>query len=698
MIADPATTAAPAAVHPRPASAPAPAPHPPRRRRWWRRKRVWVPLTLVVALYFAPLGVARYLQSHGLTLTALDGTRFRIRADSVSLGWFSPVLLGDVRIADEAGQPLLSAPQITSQRSLAALAAYRSQPGRFFIEQPNLNVVVRKDGSNVEDFLSIFDRKTARGRARALSIGGTITQGLVSFTDANGKPLVRIDEIDCRGQQRQGTDFEVEVDLNAHIVSDGERRQIKAALRWEGPSEGLPFLSGVGTAGIKFDPLPLSILQPHLARLAPTLRIDAGTLSGQILIESDFRKSRALMASGEFVSRDVQGLRSASDGEQTPFAWDREELLFHVDGNYTAATDALQVERLEVMSTPLSISATGTVDQLRGECLLDVGGDVQYDINNLVQSLAGDSARHVQIEGLRMREFQMTGPLATIVGGTQVWDLSRLNLEAQINWDRADMFGIRSDEATIITRLHEGTLHIDPQQVPVSGGSFRAQSMVALTGIDAAARFTPGPALEDVEFSEQMCRLWLKYLSPVLADATRVNGRFSIDLQEGHVPLRHAAAGRIAGTLDVDSASVRPGPFAEQMIGIITSIRSLVDRRGGRDTDGRQLVTMQQQSVGFEMADGRVRHDPMTFVVAGATVHTSGSVGLDETLDLLIEVPLEERWFRNDLLASTLGGEVIRIPVRGTLSRPQFELGALRDLTRRFAAGAAGNLLQKLFD
>src|SRR5690606_25299405 len=139
--------------------------------------------------------------------------------------------------------------------------------------------------------------------------------------------------------------------------------------------------------------------QPHLARLAPTLHIDRGTLSGQLLIESDFRASRALMASGEFVSRDVQGLKTSADGEQTIFAWDEEPLRFHVDGDYAPATDALQVDRLELMSTPLSLSATGQVEQLRGECLLDVGGDLRYDVADLVQSLAGNTAEHVRIEG-----------------------------------------------------------------------------------------------------------------------------------------------------------------------------------------------------------------------------------------------------------------------------------------------------------
>src|SRR5690606_10407046 len=147
-----------------------------------------------------------------------------------------------VRIDDEAGQPLLTAPQIISQRSLAAMTADRTSPGRFFINEPNLNVVVRSDGSNLEDFLSIFDRDKSRGRARALTIGATISQGLISFTDADGTPLVKIDEIDCRGQQQHGADFQIEIDLSAHIVSEGEQRAIEASLRWEGPGDGLPFL------------------------------------------------------------------------------------------------------------------------------------------------------------------------------------------------------------------------------------------------------------------------------------------------------------------------------------------------------------------------------------------------------------------------------------------------------------------------
>src|SRR5690606_10509015 len=142
----------------------------------------------------------------------------------------------------------------------------------------------------------------------------------------DGTPLVKIDEIDCRGQQQHGADFQIEIDLSAHIVSEGEQRAIEASLRWEGPGDGLPFLSGTGTAGLTFDPLPLTILKPHLARVAPALVIDAGTLSGRLLVESDFREGRALSASGEFVTRDVQGVQASADGARSPFAWEQEPL------------------------------------------------------------------------------------------------------------------------------------------------------------------------------------------------------------------------------------------------------------------------------------------------------------------------------------------------------------------------------------
>src|SRR5690606_41937988 len=130
----------------------------------------------------------------------------------------------------------------------------------------------------------------------------------------------------------------------------------------------------------------------------------------------------------------------------------------------------------------------------------------------------------------------------------------------------------------------------------------------------------------------------------------------------------------------------------------VPASRSLRGRKAPRDPADRTLGTMPQQRVKLEVSERQLRHEPMQFVVARAVIRTSGPVGLDESRDLLIEIPLEKKWFKSDLLASTLGGEVIRIPVHGTLSRPQFELSALRDLTARLAAGAAGSLLQNLLD
>ena len=110
-----------------------------------------------------------------------------------------------------------------------------------------------------------------------------------------------------------------------------------------------------------------------------------------------------------------------------------------------------------------------------------------------------------------------------------------------------------------------------------------------------------------------------------------------------------------------------------RLFGLIETIRNLIERKPGGRIGDRVIMTLDDQQVPFAMADGRVRHEGLQLNVAGTVVRSSGSVGLDESLDLLIEVPLPKSWFKQEILAAALGGEVLRIPVRGTLDRPQFD-------------------------
>ena len=78
----------------------------------------------------------------------------------------------------------------------------------------------------------------------------------------------------------------------------------------------------------------------------------------------------------------------------------------------------------------------------------------------------------------------------------------------------------------------------------------------------------------------------------------------------------------------------------------------------------------------------------MAFQVGQLTVYSRGSVGLDQTLALELEVPLPEQWTTGGPLRENLRGQSVRIPVRGTLTRPQIDDRAVVSLSEQLLRGA----------
>jgi hypothetical protein len=118
-----------------------------------------------------------------------------------------------------------------------------------------------------------------------------------------------------------------------------------------------------------------------------------------------------------------------------------------------------------------------------------------------------------------------------------------------------------------------------------------------------------------------------------------------------------------------------------------------------------------EQVVPVRLENGRVHHENFALRIGSTTVRTTGSVGLDGTLALLLDVPVPARVLdrllpNNPRLREALGRQTVKLPVGGTLERPALDQGAFEAaadaLVRAAARTAAEDLLKKgeerLFD
>ncbi|RLS77075.1 MAG: hypothetical protein DWI03_07355 [Planctomycetota bacterium] len=180
----------------------------------------------------------------------------------------------------------------------------------------------------------------------------------------------------------------------------------------------------------------------------------------------------------------------------------------------------------------------------------------------------------------------------------------------------------------------------------------------------------------------------LAYIAPVLADATRTSGRFSLRLDGARLPVGQPAAGELSGVLSMHEVVVGPGPLVEGMF------RSLP----GQLAPPPAIRIADESHVAFRLAERRVWHEGLEFGLPLAKpgqrldVRSQGSVGLDDrSLDLKLSLPIPADLPQDKPLLAALSGKTVSLGVGGVLGQPRIDFdGSIK--------AAAGQVVTDLID
>lgn len=224
---------------------------------------------------------------------------------------------------------------------------------------------------------------------------------------------------------------------------------------------------------------------------------------------------------------------------------------------------------------------------------------------------------------------------------------------------------LRLVDASVVWRTPEATQAWSVERINLTLGLRPAWSTASGFSEVLVQR---GKALDHCQLSPGMCNDVLKYVAPILSRVTRAAGEISIDLDDWRLPLGHPDQAELSGRLSLHNVDVGPGAF----------VRKLAEALHVPP----EVAMARESIVSFQMSGGRVEHRDLEFDLPGVHVRTSGSVGLDRTLDLLAEVELRlpEKLLAESPLAKSLAEKTLKIPIGGTLSKPQLEAGFVREL------------------
>jgi hypothetical protein len=163
------------------------------------------------------------------------------------------------------------------------------------------------------------------------------------------------------------------------------------------------------------------------------------------------------------------------------------------------------------------------------------------------------------------------------------------------------------------------------------------------------------------------------------------------------IPLKDRKKSELAGSLIIHSAQVSPGPLTAQIAAIAAQVDAIIKRRPGV-RPGSTTLKITPQTIPFRVADGRVEHQNFQIEIGDVIVRTSGYVGFDQSLGLVAEIPIRDKWVQRDKFLRGLKGQTLKIPIRGTLNKPQLDKRIIAWLGQQMIGSAASGLLEDALD
>ena len=364
--------------------------------------------------------------------------------------------------------------------------------------------------------------------------------------------------------------------------------------------------------------------------------------------------------------------------------------------------DAVTFNETAIQATSLSGVVTGTITDLYQTMNVDIAGAWQPDWNQINGLLAEMSGGAVQFNGSKAQQFKIRGPLFDVNTGqpasSSAWVPSDLFANADFHLDGGELLDLAVGQTELKVALNQGVAQISTDGIPFAGGSVQVSPVIDLRTASPEMKIERTRVIDQVQLRPETARKWLKYVAPLVADATSAQGNLTVDINSATVPLLDAESMTASGTIHLSQTAVGAGPLAEQLLDSVLQVRKLL-KPEANDKTVRTSIEIKDQSVEFLVQDGRVYHKQMEFSHKELTIRTSGSVGFDQGLQMNAVIPIDDDWIAGDKYLAGLKGQTLTLPITGTVSKPVIDKTMVaqlsKDLVSKAAASAAQTAVQE---
>jgi hypothetical protein len=294
---------------------------------------------------------------------------------------------------------------------------------------------------------------------------------------------------------------------------------------------------------------------------------------------------------------------------------------------------------------------------------LNVTAATRYDLALLSKRMF-DPQSGLRFTGTGEEVFTLSGdPTAFGVApaadasGSRAAAVPRFTVAGAVAWEAAEFQGLYAGPGSMTLEILDDLVRSGPVQCSINGGDANLLWQYDVTrGLLALGS---GSRVENLQLTEEFCRGWLGYVSPLLATAVDVQGHLSARVEQCVWDFWSVENCVARGQVTIHQASAAPG-------GSLTTLLEIVDLVRNRSGDvapwaARSLV-LPQQTIPVRLERGWVSHENLAVDLAGYRLTSSGAVGLNRQLQLTLNVPLEKQ---------AAGGRAVPVSLRGTITAPQ---------------------------
>ncbi len=435
----------------------------PRRRRWFRLA-FWLPLVSFCALLalaptlisWTPLGA--WSVNHFVPLNG------RIEIGSLSVGWFSPIVVSDITLRDSGGDAVATLAAASGDRSLLQLVLNHSDLGQLDLQQPTLHAVLHSSGSNLEDVLApLLDGGSSSTAPTAVAVAVKVTGGSATVEDQSTGRKYQINDLAADVGWDSFSKEPLTAQGSAKLIDANRTADVSLSLKSQDSEAGGGTL-GAGTLTCQIDRLPLDIVEPLLRR-----RLAGAQLAGSLSARLDCSWG----GGPQHDEVSVEGQVDASD------------LLF------TAA--ALGHDRIEMAKLTVPCQIVGTSKDVRIEKLL-----VDCDLGQL--SLSGtvalaDFAAGNTLAAMAHESCQLSGKLDLVRLAALLPDTLRIRPGTQVTAGELNVSLASQQAAAGQTDLiWNGRIETSDLEAVADGAQFKWQQPLS---VDFQAHDGPGGPVVD---------------------------------------------------------------------------------------------------------------------------------------------------------------------------------------------------------